>query len=205
MTRGNGSAGSGSGSRSRGRAGVALFTASGLLPLAAALLAGCHGAGPYGYAPKYTRTSEEEVQGAGAREYDPVMYAREPETWRKSKTALFGVVTGRAPGPGGAAYLTVSVRKLETRNLCSNANDESSCRVTVSDRDFGIVHVLAALRPDDDLGERSVGVGSLLRTVGTFGQDIDPADGAPVMRASFYRHWPRYFFVTRASADLMRQ
>jgi hypothetical protein len=205
MKRGNGRTGSGSGSRSRGRAGARLLAASALLPVAAALLAGCRGAGPYGYAPKYTRTSEEEVQGAGAREYDPVMYAREPETWRKSKTALFGVVTGRAPGPGGAAYLTVSVRKLETRNLCSNANDESSCRVTVSDRDFGIVHVLAALRPDDDLGERSVGVGSLLRTVGTFGQDIDPADGAPVMRASFYRHWPRYFFVTRASADLMRQ
>jgi hypothetical protein len=203
MTRGNGRSGSGSGSR--GRAGAPLLAASALLPLAAALLAGCHGAGPYGYAPKYTRTSDEEVQGAGAREYDPVMYARDPEIWRKSKSALFGVVTGRAPGPGGAAYLTLSVRKLETRNLCSNANDGSSCRVTVSDRDFGIVHVLAALRPDDDLGERSVGVGSLLRTVGTFGQDIDPADGAPVMRASFYRHWPRYFFVTRASADLMRQ
>ena len=27
----------------------------------------------------------------------------------------------------------------------------------------------------------------------------------PVMRASFYRHWPRYFYVTRSSADLMRQ
>jgi hypothetical protein len=25
------------------------------------------------------------------------------------------------------------------------------------------------------------------------------------MRASFYRHWPRYFYVTRSSADLMRQ
>ena len=34
---------------------------------------------------------------------------------------------------------------------------------------------------------------------------FDPADGAPVIRASFYRHWPRYYYVTRSKADLMRQ
>ena len=33
-----------------------------------------------------------------AREYDPGMYGREPEAWRKSKTRLFGIVLGRAPG-----------------------------------------------------------------------------------------------------------
>jgi len=168
-------------------------------------LAACHSPGPYGFAAKYTPTGDEEKALAGAREYDPVMYTREPEAWRKEKASLFGVVTGRAPGPGGAAYLTVSVRKLETRNLCSNGSDEDTCRVTVSDKDFGVVHVLAALRPDDDLGEKSVGVGSLVRAVGSFGEDVDTADGAPVLRAAFYRHWPRYFYVTRASADLMRQ
>ena len=168
-------------------------------------LAGCRSAGPYGYAAQYAPTSDEKASVEGAREYDPVMYAREAEAWRKSKSVLFGVVTSRAPGPGGAAYLTLKVRKLETRNLCSNANDEDSCRVTVSDRDFGVVHVLTKLRPDDDMGEHSASAGSLVRAVGIFGEDVDPADGAPIMRASFYRHWPRYFFVTRASADLMRQ
>jgi hypothetical protein len=74
-----------------------------------------------------------------------------------------------------------------------------------SDRDFGVVHVLTKLRPEDDMGEHSVAAGSLVRAVGMFGEDVDPADGAPIMRASFYRHWPRYFFVTRASAELMRQ
>jgi len=171
----------------------------------ALLLAGCSGAGPYGYAAQYTATSDESAATNGAREYDPVMYAREPEVWRKSKTALFGVVTSRAPGPGGAAYLTLGVRKLETRNLCSNARDEATCRVTVSDRDFGIVHVLVKLSPEDDMGEHSIGAGSLVRAAGNFGEDVDPADGGPVMRASFYRHWPRYFFVTKANADLMRQ
>jgi hypothetical protein len=168
-------------------------------------LAGCRSAGPWGYAAAYSATSEEQAATTGCREYDPVMYAHEPDSFRKSKTALFGIVTGRAPGPGGAAYLTLRVRKLETRNLCANANDEDTCRVTVKGRDFGIIHVLAALRPDDDMGEHSVGVGSLVRAAGTFGEDVDPADGAPVMRAAFYRHWPRYFYVTRSSAALMRQ
>ncbi len=168
-------------------------------------LAGCGGAGPYGFAANYASTSDEDSASKGAREYDPVMAAREPVALRKSKSALFGVVTSRSPGPGGAAYLTVGVRKLETRNLCSNANDESTCRVTVSDREFGVVHVLTALRGDDDLGEHSVGVGSLVRAVGVFGEDVDPSDGAPVMRAGFTRHWPRNAYVTRASADLMRQ
>ncbi len=180
-----------------------------LVPLATiaigAAVCGCRSAGPYGYAAQYAATSDEKSNAEGAREYDPVMYAREAEAWRKSKAVLFGVVTRRAPGPGGAAYLTLKVRKLETRNLCSNANDEDTCRVTVSDRDFGVVHVLSKLRPDDDMGEHSVGVGSLVRVVGMFGEDVDPADGAPVIRASFYRHWPRYFFVTRGAADLMRQ
>ena len=27
----------------------------------------------------------------------------------------------------------------------------------------------------------------------------------PFMRATFYRHWPRHFYVTNAAADLMRQ
>jgi hypothetical protein len=169
------------------------------------VLAGCRGAGPYGYAPKYVPTSDEEASLAGAREYDPVMYAREPEAWRKSRTTLFGVVRGRAPGPGGQAYLTLSVRRLEPRNLCSNANDEDTCRVTVTDRDFGVVHALVALRPDDDVGEKSIGIGSLVRVIGQFGEDVDPNDGAPILRGTFYRHWPRYYYVTSARSDLMRQ
>ena len=168
-------------------------------------LAACHGAGPHGYAPHYAPTSEEEGATKEAREYDPVMYGREPELWRKSKTTLFGVVTGRAPGPGGAAYLTLSVRRLEPRNLCTNGNDESTCRVTVSERDFGVVHALAPLRPEDDVGEHSVAAGSLVRVVGQLGEDVDPADGAPILRSSFYRHWPRHFFVTNANSDTMRQ
>ena len=104
-----------------------------------------------------------------------------------------------------AAYVALSVRRLETRNLCSNGNDEDTCRVTVSDRDFGVVHALVVLRPEDDVGEHSASVGSLLRVAGKFGEDLDPNDGSPVLRGEFYRHWPRNFYVTKSKADLMRQ
>jgi hypothetical protein len=142
---------------------------------------------------------------ASATEYDPVMTQRDPEAWRKKRVMLFGVVTARGAGPGGGAYLTLGVRRLEPRNLCENANDDDSCRVTVSDRDFGVLHAVVALASEDDFGPNSVGAGSLVRLVGTFGEELDANDGTAVLRASFYRHWPRKFYVTRASAIHMRQ
>jgi hypothetical protein len=169
------------------------------------LIAACHSPGPYGYATSYAPASGEEDAVQSAREYDPVMYARETEEWRHGKVVLFGIVTGREPGPSGATNLTLSVRRLATRNLCSNKNDEDTCRVTVTDRDFGVVHALVPLRPEDDTGEHSVAAGSLVRVVGQFGEDVDKSDAAPIMRATFYRHWPRHFYVTSAAADLMRQ
>ena len=133
------------------------------------------------------------------------MFARQPDEWRKSNVTLFGIVTSRTAGTGGGSYLTVSVRHLEPRNLCDNMHDDDSCRVTVSDADSGVVHVNVKLSGQDDVGEHSVGGGSLVRLVGRFGEDVDPKDGAPNLRAEWYRHWPRYFFVTRAAARMMRQ
>lgn len=168
-------------------------------------LAGCHSAGPYGHSPRYVELSDETTATAGAREYDPVMVERQPDEWRKGKVTLFGVVESRTAGPGGQALLKLSVRRLETRNLCGSEQDEDSCRVTVSDKDFGVVWALVQLRGDDDVGPRSVGQRSLVRLVGTLGQDVSPADGAPVVHTAWYRHWPVYFYVTRASARDMRQ
>ena len=87
------------------------------LALVALSVVACRSPGPYGYSAQYVPVSEEEKETKGAREYDPVMFSRDPDVWRKQKAVLFGVVTGRSAGPGGAAYVTMSVRKLETRNL----------------------------------------------------------------------------------------
>jgi hypothetical protein len=165
---------------------------------------GCGGGGPFGHAVNYAPYGEEEKQIAVGREYDPVMYGRQPEEWRKKPVHLFGVVTNRGTS-AGSAYVTMSVRRLEPRNLCDSNADEDSCRVTVSDAEFGVVHGMMALKGEDDVGEHSVGVGSLVRLVGNFGEDVDPNDAAPIVRVTWYRHWPRGFFVTKAAAQHMRQ
>ncbi len=174
------------------------------LALGAALV-GCHSPGPYGHSPHYAELDDETAALKGAKEYDPVEAQRQPEEWRKSTVSLFGVVESRAAGPAGQALLKLSVRRLEGRNLCQSEQDEDSCRVTVSDKDFGTIWALVTVRGDDDVGPRSVGQRSLLRIVGSLGQDVSQADGAPVLHASFYRHWPVYFYVTRASARDMKQ
>jgi hypothetical protein len=177
---------------------------SGPAVLSVSLLA-CGGAGPYDHAAQYVPLGDEQHAATGAKDFDPVMVQRQPEAWHAGPVSLFGVVVARSPGPGGAAYLTLSVRRLEPRNLCEYATDETSCRTSVSDRDFGVVHAIVALRHEDDVGEHSLGAGSLVRVIGPLAQDSDPSDGNLVLRASYYRHWPRYFFVTRSSAATMRQ
>jgi hypothetical protein len=84
-------------------------------------------------------------------------------------------------------------------------NDDDSCRVTVSDADSGAVHAIVRLSGEDDVGAHSVSAGSLVRLVGRFGEDVDPNDGAAILRASWYRHWPRYSFVTSAARGQMKQ
>jgi hypothetical protein len=170
-----------------------------------ALAAACHGAGAYGHSPRYVELDDETASSAGAREYDPVMAQQQPEAWRKGKVTLFGVVESRTPAPGGQAMLKLSVRRLEPRNLCQSQQDDDSCRVTVSDKDFGTIYATVPVRGDDDSGPRAVGIRSLVRVVGTLGQDVSPSDGAPILHAAWYRHWPVYFYVTRSSARDMRQ
>ena len=166
----------------------------------AAVLVGCGSAGPYGHAPRYAELGGEADAVAGARDYDPVMVQRRPEEWRTGKVVLFGVVESRAPGPGGRALLRLDVRTLQPRNLCGAPDDDDSCRVTVSGRDFGVVWALVALRGGDDVGPRAVGPRSLLRVVGTVGQDVSASDGAPIVHATWYRHWPALYYATEGGA-----
>jgi hypothetical protein len=168
------------------------------------LATGCYSAGPYGHSPRYVELSDETTAAAGAREYDPVMVDKQPDQWRKGTVTLFGVVESRTAGPGAQAMLKLSVRRLEPHNICENAGSDDSCRVTVNDKDFGSVWVLVQLSGDDDVGPRAVGQRSLVRIVGTLGQDVAPADGGHVIHATWHRHWPVYFYATRASAHEMR-
>lgn len=167
-------------------------------PLALLLLSACSSAGPYGYSRTYAPLSAESDAADGAREYDPVMAERDKADWKKAKVSVFGIVSKRSQGAAGTAYLTLSVRSLEARNLCEQL-DEQTCRVTVSEHEFAIVHAKVTLSPADDIGEKSVNRGSLVRVIGKLTDEVDPDDGSPVLQAQYYRHWPRNYFVTTAS------
>jgi hypothetical protein len=189
----------------RTRGSLARSVSFAAFALLASLVAACHGAGPYGHSPNYVEIDDETAAVAGAREYDPVMAQRQPDEWRAGKTTLFGVVESRTAGPGGQVLLKLGVRRLELRNLCGNMNDDDTCRVTVSDGDFGTVWAVVALHREDDVGPKAIGLRSLVRIVGTIGQDVSPTDGAPLIHATWYRHWPPMFYVTKSSARDLRQ
>jgi hypothetical protein len=168
----------------------------------ALLVVGC-GAGPYGHSRVYAPLGGESAATEGAEELDPVMARRDPARWHVKKVSLFGIVTKRADAGPHAGKLTLSVRTLAARNLCESA-DEESCRVTVSSHEFDVVE--AAVRftdPADELGELSVGVGSLVRVVGSIAPDA--GDGALVVQAAYYRHWPRGYYVTDEAASVLRR
>jgi hypothetical protein len=168
------------------------------------LLCACGSAGPYGHSPVYSPLDEEEKATEGALEFDPVMAKRSPEKWKGKTVSLFGVVVARTPGTGGNSEVKLSMRTLEPRNLCDSP-DEDTCRVTVSDREHAVVHALLHLSGEDDIGEHSMGMQSLVRIVGTLNDGVDPADGEPILSARYYRHWPRGFYVTTAARTLMRR
>jgi len=169
------------------------------LPVFALLfVTACSSAGPYGFSRTYSPLSAEADAAGGAREYDPVMVERDKADWKKAKVSIFGIVQKRSEGAAGMAYVTLSVRTLEVRNLCE-ALDEQTCRVTVGEHEFAVVHALLKLSPADDIGEKSINRGSLVRVLGKLTDEVDPDDGTSVMKADYYRHWPRNFFVTTAS------
>ena len=168
------------------------------------LCAACSSAGPYGYAPTYTPLDEEETAAEGAKEFDPVMAKRFPEEWRDKPVSVFGIVTSRGEASGGGTRLTLSVRNLATRNLCDEGGDDT-CRVTVSDREHTVVHTIVKLNSDDNVGETSVQVGSLVRIIGKFTDVVDNDDGNPIINGSYYRHWPVHTYVTSAAASYMRR
>jgi len=169
------------------------------LPL---LLLGCHSAGPYGYSRTYQPLSAEESAADGAREYDPVMAERDKDAWKKATISLYGIVKSRTQAKDGSAYVQLSMRTLSDRNLCDDF-DEDTCRVTVSEHEHATLHATLKLSSDDDIGQYSVGKGSLLRVIGKLTDEVDADDGTPVLRVSYYRHWPRNFFVTTAAASGM--
>lgn len=166
---------------------------------------GCAGAGRFGYAREYVPLAEERDLAARSEEviYDDVR--RNPDQYRDRPVDFFGVVTEVQSVRGsGLASVALQVRTHQPRHLCADES-ESSCRVTVNAVNGGPFTALVGLRPEDAAGENRVQVNSLLRVYGSVVQGEYDANGGPVVRANFYRHWPRGEYVTTANAAAMRR
>ena len=165
-------------------------------------LVGCYSPGEYGYSRTYSALDAEEAAAEKAKDYDPVMAQRLPHEWQGQTVSAFGIVKSRGQGPAGTADLALGIHTLAERNLCEEP-DEATCRVTVSEREFALVHALVKLSGQDEIGKNSVASGSLVRVIGVVGDEVGSNDGTPVIRAQYYRHWPKDTFVTTAARSYM--
>jgi hypothetical protein len=167
-------------------------------------LLGCGGGGRYGYARSYVYLGDEESHARRATSpvYDEVR--RMPHNHHDELISWFGVVTDAAPGDGGMTRVAMEVRTHQERHLCEEA-EESTCRVTVSEQGGGPFTALVRLSPEDQNGENRVQPGSLLRIYGVLVPEQYDAQGGPVLRAEYYRHWPRGQYVTTAARNSWRQ
>jgi hypothetical protein len=168
------------------------------------LLLACGSAGPYGHSRVYSPLDAEEQAASGSERYDPVMARRLPHEWQTKKLELFGVVLARSEGRDGLADLTLSVRRLAARNLCESG-EEDTCRVTVGDQELARVHALVQLSQNDAIGQKSLKPQSLVRVIGKLEDHVHKEDGADVLVASYYRHWPTAEYVTEQARTYMRR
>jgi hypothetical protein len=169
------------------------------------LTLGCGGAGRFGYSRSYIPLGDERTWIERAQTdavYDEVR--RMPEQYQGRTLAFFGVVRTVGAVERGVVRVTLEIRTHQERHLCEDETDRS-CRVTVSARDGGPFTALVTLRDDDLDGENRVQVFSLLRVFGTLVPGAYDDQGGPVVRAEFYRHWPRGEYVTTDAASQMRR
>ncbi len=168
------------------------------------LALGCASAGPWGFSREYAPLSPEEDAAAGAKTYDPVMIGRRFHEWKGKPVSVFGIVEEVGKTSSGQTDLTLSVRVLQDRNLCESAS-EDSCRVTVSEHEFAVLHAYVDLKPAEQSGEHRLLTGSLIRVIGPVSKDNHPKTGGPLIEASYYRHWPHKYFVTTADREYMKR
>lgn len=167
------------------------------------LLVAC-GGNPYGYAPEYVPLSEEEPYNEKGLELSYEEVRRDPLGHQNKLLAWFGVVTDvQKVGDSGQVRVAMTLRFHQDRHLCSDQFD-SSCRVTISDKEGGPFSALLTLRPDEREGKDRVYGGSLLKVYGHATTEYDDR-GGPILKVDYHRHWPLGTYVnTRRSHNMRR-
>jgi len=171
---------------------------AGLLTL---LCAGCFNAGPYGYDRVYRPLASEQGHYDAAEQLTYQDVLREPNAYAHTEVAWFGVVSSVSAGPSGTSVVYLQLRAHQARHLCREESRDS-CRVTVGQADLGAFSVELVLHPEDELGRKRVGPGSLLKVYGTPSPERE-GDNMPMLISTYYRHWPIGTYVTTAARNAM--
>ncbi|MEZ4251169.1 MAG: hypothetical protein R3B99_23395 [Polyangiales bacterium] len=166
------------------------------------LALGCGGGGTYGYAPTYVPLSAEEDHLDAAVDLSYEEVRRDADGHVSTQLGWCGTVE-RLQVEGDRATVRLSLRTLAPRNLCADETD-SSCRVTVSEREGGTFTTSFTLHPEDRDGEKKLWQGSLVRIYGHPTGEVNDEDGV-FLETQWYRHWPRGTYVTTAARGSMRR
>ena len=161
------------------------------------------GGNNYGYAPEYAPLDDEEAyfEKGKAHSYEEVR--RNPSAYAGETLAWFGVVNDVQQKGNGQVQVAMTLHFHQDRHLCADQFD-SSCRVTISEKEGGPFSALLTLRPEDREGKDRVYAGSLLKIYGPPLPEYDD-EGGPIVNTKYYRHWPRGTYVTTGRAGNMRR
>ena len=171
-------------------------------PIAIVLLTVACGGVDYGYAREYRPLSDEQELAERAEQASYEEVSRAPDAYRDKLIGWFGVVQSVQPGKeAGTTRVSMQLRFHQKRHLCAD-QFESSCRVTVSEKDGGPFTAILTLHPEDREGQDRVYRGSLLKVYGATTGEFDE-QGGPEIQTVFYRHWPRGKWVTTARQSVM--
>lgn len=174
-----------------------------VLPLFLTLLAGCGGGGAYNFARNYDPLRAEKAFAEKATRASFEDVRRDPNGFADKTVAWFGVVKEYADLRRGGVRLVLSQRLHQARHLCKDERS-SSCRVTVSEKSMGDFTIDMQLTPEQKEGKERIWFASLLKIYGSPTGEYD-ADGNPVLKVEFFRHWPRGYYVTTAARTYMRR
>ena len=158
---------------------------------------------PYSFGREYRPSDDEESYFGHTVDVSYEEVRRDPQAFKGKLLGWFGVVNKMAPQAGGATRFSLDLRFHQPRHLCSD-EFESSCRVTISDRDGGPFSTAFIVRGVDREGAERLNVGSLVKIYGTPTGDFDDR-GGPILNTEFYRQWPSGAYVTTIGKSAMRR
>ena len=161
------------------------------------------GGNNYGYAREYVPTDDEEPFYEKAADVSYEEVRRDPQSYAQRLLGWFGVVSDVRRAPDGTVVVALDMRFHQPRHLCSD-EFESSCRVTISEREGGPFSTTLRLRGEDVGGSTQLNVGSLVKVYGMPTGEFD-SRGGPLIKASYYRHWPHGAYVSTSGAVNMRR